>query len=81
MRQKSGWRPYKNDLECKRIVHDFPCVTVLEISEADLYNKIDTKENIYLDWRLQNDEIIMLLREVIGGIKILERKGYKYVFH
>ena len=69
----------KNDLECKRIARDFPCVTVLEISEADLFNKIDTKETVYLDWRLQNEADVMVKFESFGEFKILERQSGKYI--
>ena len=70
----------KNDLECKRIVHDFPCVTVLEISEADLFNMIDTKEDVYIDCRLQSNYTALFLHE-LKGIKFLERKGGRYFIY
>ena len=70
----------KNDSECKQISHDFPCVTALEISEADLFNIIDTKENVYIDCRLKSNDIALFLHE-LKGIKFLERKGGRYFIY
>ena len=68
----------KNDSECKQIAHDFPCVTILKITEDDLFKKIDVQESVYLDWRLKSNDIASFLHD-LNGIKFLERKQGGYI--
>ena len=70
----------KNDFECKRIAQDFPNVKMLEITEDDLFEKIDVKESVYLDWRLKSNDTASFLN-VLNKIMFLERKGGRYFIY
>ena len=70
----------KNDFECKRIAQDFPNVKMLEITEDDLFEKIDVKESVYLDWRLKSNDTASFLH-VLNKIMFLERKGGRYFIY
>ena len=70
----------KNNFECKRITHDFPDVKIFEITENDLFKKIDVKESVYLDWRLKSNDIALFLHD-LNGIEFLERKGGRYFIY
>jgi hypothetical protein len=70
----------KNDIESKQVSQHFPLVKLVEISDPNLIEKIDSNENLYIDWRLKtNNDALLIAQTIRGSYKILENKGNKYL--